>query len=218
MEQLVLDLPKSQTFSPQSYHVGEANRAAFDLIKIWPKWPKPHAAVIGPKGCGKTHLAHIFAQSTGAIIVNAATAPDVPFDHQNPIVVDDVQNLADEKWLFHLMTRNVHVMLLSSQPLGSLDTQTPDLQSRFMSAFVVALELPDDDLMFAVIKQAFRARHHRPDDHVVHYMVPRIERSYDAIHTFVQQTIVYAMENNKPVNRPLIRDRLMAMDTFDTEL
>ncbi|NWG46121.1 MAG: hypothetical protein HXY25_06190, partial [Alphaproteobacteria bacterium] len=52
-------------FSPRhdrrSFVAGAANAAALTALDRWPEWSEPVLALHGPAGCGKTHLAAIWA-------------------------------------------------------------------------------------------------------------------------------------------------------------
>jgi chromosomal replication initiation ATPase DnaA len=69
--QLVLALDHSVSFARDDFLRGPSNAAALTLIDRWPDWPDRIVAVIGPEGSGKSHLAAIWAEVTGARVLSA---------------------------------------------------------------------------------------------------------------------------------------------------
>ena len=72
-DQLPLPLEPKLHFTRDDFVVGAGNRDAVDFLDGWPDWPAPAAAVFGPPGSGKTHLARIWAGETGSGILSAAS-------------------------------------------------------------------------------------------------------------------------------------------------
>jgi chromosomal replication initiation ATPase DnaA len=69
--QLLLALDHSVSFAREDFLRGPPNVAAFDLIERWPDWPDRIVAMVGPQGSGKSHLAAIWAEVTGARVLSA---------------------------------------------------------------------------------------------------------------------------------------------------
>ena len=61
IKQLILDLPYRQTFDRQGFVVSPCNSMAVLWIDRYPNWGSHALLIYGPKGCGKTHLSHMFA-------------------------------------------------------------------------------------------------------------------------------------------------------------
>ena len=71
-KQLTLDLAlPPPTYRREDFIVADGNREALAWLDRWPDWPAPALALGGPPGCGKTHLAHIWATRTGAAILQS---------------------------------------------------------------------------------------------------------------------------------------------------
>ena len=65
--QLTFDLAlPPPTYAREDFVVADGNREALAWIDRWPDWPAPALALGGPPGCGKTHLARIWAARAGA--------------------------------------------------------------------------------------------------------------------------------------------------------
>jgi len=64
--QLPLDLPHVVSFHREDFLESGSNAAALALVERWPDWPSYAAAIAGPHGSGKSHLASIWAEQAGA--------------------------------------------------------------------------------------------------------------------------------------------------------
>ena len=87
-----------------------------------------------------------------------------------------------------------------------------DLQSRVVASPLARLEPIDDELMSAVIVKMFADRQMYFPDKLLSYVLPRIERSYTALHTFVEELDGRAMSENRPVGKELVRDILQKQE------
>ena len=65
--QLPLEFSHEPAATRDDLVVGDANRAAVDLVDRWPDWPARVAAIVGPPGSGKSHLAAIWRNRAGAL-------------------------------------------------------------------------------------------------------------------------------------------------------
>ena len=78
--QLLLALDHTVSFAREDFLQGPPNVAAFNLVERWPDWPDRIVAFAGPQGSGKSHLAAIWAEATGARVLSARLLPhtDLP--------------------------------------------------------------------------------------------------------------------------------------------
>src|SRR6476620_10998084 len=105
--QLALALPHAESLTRDNFLEGPANAAGLALIESWPDWPNRVMLLVGPEGSGKSHLAAIWAEQSGARSTSAhtLTAADVPGAlATGALVVDDMKaSDIDERALFHLL-------------------------------------------------------------------------------------------------------------------
>ncbi|WP_372887725.1 chromosomal replication initiator DnaA, partial [Shimia sp.] len=187
--QLNLTLPVRTALGRDDFFVSPANALALGLIESWPHWPGGKLALIGPRGSGKTHLAHVWtAQSGGAILPARDLVEDrVPGLASGPVAIEDVPeiagNRAAEKALFHLHNLALaegHSLLLTGEgEPGNWRLSLPDLQSRVQGATVAALEQPDDQLLSVVLAKLFNDRQLTPHPDTIPYLVKHMERSFE---------------------------------------
>src|SRR5690348_17938726 len=71
MTQLILDLGHRPALAEADFLVAPCNQSAVQWLDRWPDWPAPALTLYGPAGCGKTHLARVFAARSEAPIVEA---------------------------------------------------------------------------------------------------------------------------------------------------
>ena len=59
----------------EDFLIADSNSEAMRWVDNWKSWSTPSIVIYGPRGCGKTHLANIFIQKSGAknIIPEALT-------------------------------------------------------------------------------------------------------------------------------------------------
>src|SRR6185312_11769567 len=106
MAQLVLDLGHRPAMGREDFWVAPGNQDAVDWIDRWPAWPGHALALFGPAGCGKTHLAQVFALKAGARILTpddvvSSAVADLVAGHK-ALALENGEAVADPAALFHL--------------------------------------------------------------------------------------------------------------------
>lgn len=209
--QLALALDHSESFAREDFLEGPSNAPALALIDRWPDWPSRVMALTGPQGCGKSHLAAIWAQQTGARFVSMRILDDEHLPSAlatGALVVEDFsERCFDEAALFHLLNlahqEGAHVLLTARTPPAGWTIGLADLASRLRAIPAVALSVPDDALLRAVIVKLFADRQLAVDENLIGYLVARMERSFPAARSAVEQLDREAMRQQRPVNRAL---------------
>src|SRR4030081_3497570 len=214
--QLAFLLPHAESLSRDNFLEGPANAAGLALIDRWPDWPSRIMLLVGPEGCGKSHLAAILAEQAGArsISAHALTAAAVPGAlATGALVVEDLKpSDFDERALFHLMNlareAEASVLMTARTPPSAFEVDLRDLRSRLRAVPVVSLLPPDDQLFRALIVKFCADRQLSVDETVVSYLVTRIERSFAAARQAVQLLDTEALRLGRPVTRALAADLL----------
>jgi len=209
--QLVLALDHAESFARENFLAGPSNAAALTLIERWPDWPDRIVALIGPEGSGKSHLAAIWAEASGARILaaNLLSDGDLPAAFATgALVLEDLQFAGlDERALFHLLNlareQSAFVLITSRSPLPTFPVAIRDLASRLRALPSVALAAPDDALLRALIVKLAADRQLAVDEALVNYLVNRIERSCAGARTAVARLDEEAMRQHRPVTRAL---------------
>lgn len=212
MKQLSFDLSRPPAYSAADFLPAPCNEAATGWIERWPDWPGFALALAGPEACGKSHLAHIFAGKSGSVVVAAAvlTPENIPeIAAGNGVVVEDADRGVDETALFHLYNfqkeQNQPLLLTGREPPNRWRIALPDLHSRLATFPVAEIGSPDDHLLEALLVKLFADKQLRVGPDVVAYMLPRIDRSFAAVHDLVETLDKAALADGRAVTVPLAR-------------
>ncbi len=217
-EQLSFDLPARPVLGRDDFFVSPANALAVAMIETPETWPAGKLVLTGPAGAGKTHLAHVWADRTGARILDAAALPDqdIPALAQAPVAIEDVPGIARDataqQALFHLhnllMAGGRRLMMTGRAAPNLWDLSLPDLQSRVQGAAHIALEAPDDRLLAAVLAKLFADRQITPRPDVIPYLLHRMDRSFLAATRIVDRLDRAALAQGRTLSRRLAGELL----------
>jgi chromosomal replication initiation ATPase DnaA len=214
--QLAFALPHAESLTRDNFLEGPANEAGLTLIESWPDWPNRIMLLVGEEGSGKSHLAAIWAELSGARSTSAhtLTPASVPAAlATGALVVEDLKPADfDERALFHLMTLAsedaAFVLITSRLAPSAFEIELRDLRSRLRAVPVVSLSPPDDHLFRALIVKFCADRQLTVDEAVVSYLANRIERSYAAVRQAVELLDTEALRLGRPVTRALAAELL----------
>ena len=214
--QLALALPHAESLTRDNFLEGPANEAGLALIDSWPDWPNRTMLLVGPEGCGKSHLAAIWAEQAGArsTSAHALTAAAVPGAlATGALVVEDLRpGDFDERAMFHLMNLaredEASVLITARVAPAAFEVELRDLRSRLRAIPVVALKPPDDLLFRGLIVKFCADRQLNIDETVVSYLITRIERSYAAARHAVELLDTEGLRLGRPVTRALAAELL----------
>lgn len=210
--QYPLPLPHRPALEREDFWVAPANEAAVVWIDRWPGWPAPALTLAGPAGSGKTHLSHVFARRSGAVLLAPEALRRAPpralVGAARAAILDDAEHAAEEP-LLHLYNllaeRQGHLLLLARAPPARWGIALADLRSRLLAAPVAELAPPDDALLAALLVKLFADRQVRVSEEVVAWLVPRIERSFAAAQRAIAALDRAALAQNRPITVPLAR-------------
>ena len=213
MRQLPLELPFRQVAGRADFIVSDCNALAVASIDQWPDWRGSCRALnlVGPSGAGKSHLAAIWQ----SLVCNSHHFVRLEAGHIPPepafFIFDNIA--ADDKWneeaLFHLFNRcsadQGGLLLLSQTPVGQMGWQLPDLRSRMRAVNMARIDLPDDDLLYALMDKYFADRQMLASPTLLTYLVGRMERSFSAAQNITSALDRRSMAERKPLSVSLAR-------------
>jgi chromosomal replication initiation ATPase DnaA len=208
--QLVLSFEPGANFARDDFLEGPSNAMALRLVECWPDWPARVVAIVGPEGSGKSHLADIWANRTGARRLSARALDQTAVPGAlatGALALENVAEPLDEVALFHLLNLakedEATVLLTAREPPAQWAIRLPDLVSRLRALTVVELAAPDDALLRAVLVKLFVDRQLAVDESLISYLVARIERSFAAARAAVAALDREALRQRRPVTRAL---------------
>jgi chromosomal replication initiation ATPase DnaA len=212
--QLAFALAHAESFTRDDFLEGPANAAGLALVDRWPDWPNQTMFLVGPEGSGKSHLAAIWAEQSGArsTSAHALTAAEVPGAlATGALVIEDLKAAdIDERALFHLLNlaREEDAFVLMTARTSPTEVELRDLRSRLRAVPAVELLPPDDHLFRALIVKFCADRQLAVDETVVSYLTTRLERSYAAVRQAVELLDTEALRLGRPVTRALAAELL----------
>lgn len=214
--QLALDLGHRPALGREDFLVAGNNADAVAWIDRWPDWPGPALCLVGPAGCGKTHLAQVWRARSGADVIDSgaltAGSPPLSVKRTNAVVVERADCAGDEEVLLHLYNMIAedkgHLLLTATAPPSRWDIQLSDLASRLRAAPVARIDPPGDALLAAVMVKQFEDRQLRVGADVVAYLVARMERSFAAAAEMVAALDAAALARRRDITIALAREVL----------
>lgn len=214
--QMSFDLPVASAMTRDDFILDDANQKAFDIIVAWPDWPSNVVVLAGPVGSGKSHLAAIHGQQSGATHLNNDELPkpeDLPLLGNAPVIIEDAYAVQlDETRMFHLLNhireRDTTLLITSRSWPDSWPLTLPDLRSRLRAAYPLELNEPGDQLLRQVLVKLFADRQLTIETRVLDYILVRMERSLSAAGRLVTDLDRLSLEEGRPITRQLAADVL----------
>lgn len=213
-EQLTLELGHTPAQGEADFLVGDGNELAYGRIMAFPHWPDPVTLLIGPAKSGKSHLARIFADRTGAAFAGPTDLEALAREGGvTPLIVEDVDRRGyDEAGLFHLLNQSMReqrpILLTAREEIANWPLATDDVRSRARRATAFTLELTDDIQLSQMFVKLFGDRQVRVDPKVIGYLVARMERSAEEVVALVDLMDRLALAKGTAISRSIAADAL----------
>ena len=212
--QLTLELGHTPAQGEADFLVGEGNELAHGRIMAFPHWPDPITLLIGPAKSGKSHLARIFADRSGARFAAVADLDALATEGgTSPLVVEDVDRLGyDEAGLFHLLNQSMReqrpILLTAREDIANWPLTTDDVRSRARRATAYTLELTDDIQLSQMFVKLFGDRQLKVDPKIIGYLVARMERSAEEAVVLADLMDRLALAKGTAITRSIAADAL----------
>jgi len=217
MTQFAIDFPTPPSFSAADFVHSACNRLAYDWLMQWPQWSHPAMALSGPPACGKSHLAHIWAQHAQARIIPPQALSDRPetlYAETEALAIDgNWQDWQDEPALFHLLNhvKQEHkaLLLVSRTPPARWPVTLPDLASRLKALPHAAIAEADDTLLEALIVKQLADRQLNVTPEVIAFLLRHCERSAGAVQQMVSALDHASLQQGRRITLPFARQILL---------
>lgn len=217
--QMPLMLEHRTALGRADFLVSASNSEAARTLAGWRDWPGRRMALTGPARSGKTHLAHVWMQESGAELISATgldEATAARLVRHGQAVIEDVDRLGAlapqarrdvERALFHLLNlaaaEGGFVLLTGREAPARWPVETPDLASRLAALPVARLAPADDALLAALMVKLFADRQLEVAPGVIEYLALRVERSCAAVEALVDALDRLSLERQKPIGRAM---------------
>jgi len=215
-DQLTLDLSVRQAQGRADFLVTGSNADAVAWLDKWPDWPGHALCLYGPKGSGKSHLLNLWCTRTNARRItleelNGASVPELAA--HGTVALDDAVTpqgiITAMEPLLHLYNllreQGGYLLLVARRPPRQWQVPLADLRSRLRAALAVGIQVPDDQLLVAVMAKMFADRQVRVGPGVLSYLANRIERSFAAAEAAVINLDRTSLSGQRPITVPLAR-------------
>lgn len=212
--QLALPFDWPERFDAEDFIEAPSNAAARAALASPERWVESRLVLWGEAGCGKSHLAAIWAAGIHACSV-AAWALRAPITIGAPaLVIEDVDAMDDETALLGTLERARHegvkVLLTSRLPPARLDARLPDLASRLRASLTIRIEPPDDALLDALLRRlAARRQLHLPTP-LRQFLLRTLPRRpailREAVARLDRASLATGRKLSRPLAEPLLAD------------
>lgn len=195
-----------------------SNAKALEVIEQWPHWPASILALVGPAGCGKSHLSRIWQDRSDASqiempMLNKSAVPDI--DGSRPWLLDVPAKAIDPQAFFHLFnlikSQKGHLLICSDRPLARWGVALADAQSRLSSVPTFEIKAPEDELLKAILRKHFSDRQVKVESDLLDYLVARMERSASTADRLVEKLDEIAWAEGAPISKKIAKKALEAV-------
>ena len=210
MEQSYFNYNLKPGLAIDDFFVSTSNKKAYSFI-LNKKIDNKKILLIGPNKSGKTHLGKIWQKNNNAI--SYENNFEIILNYKKNIFIDDFFKNINEEQIFHLINHcsinKLTILLTSNKEVFEHNFLLKDLVSRLKTFNLLRIDLPDDDLIInLIIKLLHDKQIIIKNKEIFHYILKRIERSYEEIFLLIENIDKLSLEKKRELTIPLIKKLL----------
>ena len=210
MEQSYFNYNLKPGLAIDDFFVSTSNKKAYSFI-LNKKIDNKKILLIGPNKSGKTHLGKIWQKNNNA--VSYENNFEIILNYKKNIFIDDFLKNINEEQIFHLINHcsinKLTILLTSNKEVFEHNFLLKDLVSRLKTFNLLRIDLPDDDLIInLIIKLLHDKQIIIKNEEIFHYILKRIERSYEEIFLLIENIDKLSLEKKRELTIPLIKKLL----------
>ena len=229
--QQFFNFPHPVRMDKNNFIISSCNVTAFNIIQKWPEWQDFALCLYGPKGCGKTYLANIFAQNVqektdGSLIASFMNASQIDmfsaealFSQTKVLVIENFNESVPNESMFHLYNyykdHGGYLLILAEKSLSHMKFKIADLASRMHAVNAVEILQPDDTMLSQLLEKLFEDRKIKnisPD--VIKYAVSNMTRSYEYAENLVKEIDDISLSNKRPISIFIVKQAIENLNNF----
>jgi chromosomal replication initiation ATPase DnaA len=205
---MALPFPHVPHFTREEFLAAPSNLDARTWLRRTDHWPQRRLVLWGERGCGKSHLLHVWAAEREAEILSGHT-----LDTQHPlpdhcaVAVDDADACRNPADLLYLLNRageaDCAILLAARLPPARWPATLPDLSSRLRAITAVRIASPEDSLLRALLARLLVERQLAVPQPVQDWLLLRLPRTPAIIRAAAQRLDSLTLERGGAVSRPL---------------
>ena len=210
MEQSYFNYNLKPGLAIDDFFVSTSNKKAYSFV-LNKKIDNQKILLIGPNKSGKTHLGKIWQKNNNA--VSYENNFEIILNYKKNIFIDDFLKNINEEKIFHLINHcsinKLTILLTSNKEVFEHNFLLKDLVSRLKTFNLLRIDLPDDDLIInLIIKLLHDKQIIIKNEEIFHYILKRIERSYEEIFLLIENIDKLSLEKKRELTIPLIKKLL----------
>ncbi len=211
--QLFLDFPRMPGFGATDLLPNAAQDEALAWLDPAVVWPLGRLALWGKPGSGKSHLAHVWAERRGGLVL--PQAPSEGWPHR-PVAIDAIDTVPNEPALLFLLNAAAEasqpVLLVSRTAPGRLPVRLPDLASRLRATTAVQIGAASDDFLAMLLASLLAHRQLRLPAALQTWLLTRLPRTPAAIRDAVTRLEHASLTTKRPITRNMAAEVLGIYD------
>lgn len=207
MQQGILPFAFKQSYNLYDFIVAYCNFEAYLAVTKSKGWSNNRLIILGEKGSGKSHLAHIWQKRNNAIYITSdIDIYQIEQGYRLPLIIDNVEDFKDEHLLFHIINIATEYSIPLLMTAGTyFKYQLPDLRSRLNATNKILIKTPDCEIISMLLIKLFNDRQLYLNKEIAEYISVRIKRSFSYISILVEHIDKISLERKKSITIPFVK-------------